>query len=339
MTGDHDNGVPHEPADEYVNTRRGGDGEADGPDEVSVGRLEELLAGEPGRTDAERDLLRVVGELRGLQPTAPDALRERIMATAQRTDGAASRRVGGRWRAWHGGPPWVLAGGVVAAAVAAAVVLPRVIDGGGAPVGQDAMSSSVPAAGTAAGGATGPAGVQSTRETAPAAGPESVMAPSTAAATADTASGALRVTVAVGAGRGTGGAAGQMGRILTAMGGRGVFVTGGADRVAIRGGDPVYTVRLRWPLTAAGQGPTPASVRAVTSPARRDADVSVHAPAAELAAAVVAAADRPADAHRAAGVRAARDALVRRDAARVASSPAGGSDPGATVRLEIRILR
>lgn len=90
--------------------------------EIDPTRLEELLAGDPPRTDAERDVLHMAAALRGAAPSAPDALRERVMTTARQAPPARRglRLPGLRPVTWMG----PAAAGIAAVVIGAAVVLP-----------------------------------------------------------------------------------------------------------------------------------------------------------------------------------------------------------------------
>lgn len=90
--------------------------------DIDPARLDELLAGDPPRTDAERDVLHMAAALRGAAPSAPDALRERVMTTAR--EAAPTRR---GFRLPGMGPSmWMgpAAAGIAAVVIGAAVVLP-----------------------------------------------------------------------------------------------------------------------------------------------------------------------------------------------------------------------
>ena len=95
--------------------------------EIDPTRLEELLAGDPPRTDAERDVLHMAAALRGAAPSAPDALRERVMSTARQAAPARRglRLPGLRPSTWMG----PAAAGIAAVVIGAAVVLPGLRDG------------------------------------------------------------------------------------------------------------------------------------------------------------------------------------------------------------------
>lgn len=89
--------------------------------DITPQRLEELLAGDPPRSDAERDVLHMAAALRGAAPDAPDRLRERVMSTA-RTAPSGS----GRFRLPAISAPWMgpAVAGVAAIVIGAAVFLP-----------------------------------------------------------------------------------------------------------------------------------------------------------------------------------------------------------------------
>ena len=118
--------------------------------EIDPTRLEELLSGDPPRTDAERDVLHVAAALRGAAPSAPDALRERVMTTARQ---AAPARRGLRLpglapSTWMG----PAAAGIAAVVIGAAVVLPGLRDGDPLPPAATAALEADPGTGPAASG-------------------------------------------------------------------------------------------------------------------------------------------------------------------------------------------
>lgn len=337
MTG-FDGSAPEHPGRAGVNGRsQSGRGPLDG-EGLSAARLDELLAGAAAVTDAERDLMRDLALLRAAQPTAPEELRERVMAAAAR--GGTGAGTAGRLRRplWRRGQGWAIAGGVAAAVVASALVIPR---GGDAPMPRTGAPSATatPSAGGAPDGAlvapTGSDRSAGGAPTAPAPGPESVMAsPQAAGPAADAVSGAMRVVVAVGRNRDAGDAAGQLARVLTATHASGAAVTAAAGRVAVRGGVPTYTVTVAWP--ARNGAVTPTRVRQVAIAARgAGADAPRGGAEAFLARAVTEAAARPDDRRLSAAVRSARDALVRRDAPAATAAASGG--PVQAVRLEFRL--
>lgn len=99
--------------------------------DITPQRLEELLAGDPPRSDAERDVLHMAAALRGAAPDAPDRLRERVMDASRREPVGSRRFRLPAMPVWSG--PAVA--GLAAVVIGAAVILPGVGgDGGPVPV-------------------------------------------------------------------------------------------------------------------------------------------------------------------------------------------------------------
>ncbi|MFN8122553.1 MAG: hypothetical protein U0237_09005 [Thermoleophilia bacterium] len=133
--------------------------------DITPQRLEELLAGDPPRTDAERDVLHMAAALRGAAPDAPDRLRERVMGSAR----TAPAR-GGRFRLPDFSAAWMgpAVAGVAAIVIGAAVFLPGLGGGDGRtaqPVGTVELSDGGAgvAPPTAGGGKTAGAAPDATR--------------------------------------------------------------------------------------------------------------------------------------------------------------------------------
>ncbi|MCC6832208.1 MAG: hypothetical protein IT200_12750 [Thermoleophilia bacterium] len=165
--------------------------------DITPRRLDELLAGDPPRTDAARDVLHMAAALRGAAPGAPDGLRERVMATARTAPARRSRlRPPAMSASWTG--PAVA--GVAAIVIGAAVILPGLGGDGPARVstGTEATARGAGKAGAPAAGGdmTAPA-PDAVRVPAPAqaAAPPEMAAPSTTAPQASVAGAAVVVVV------------------------------------------------------------------------------------------------------------------------------------------------
>jgi hypothetical protein len=130
-----------------------------GDHDVTPERLAGLVDGATPETDAERDAVALMADLRGLAEPAPDAVRERVRGIATReTPGTAG------WRRWFHGPDGrrrlaLTAAPVAAAVVALAIAIPVLNrdDGGSAPPAA-ADAASPGAEGAGARGAAGASG-------------------------------------------------------------------------------------------------------------------------------------------------------------------------------------
>lgn len=161
-------------------------------DDGAPERLERLLDGAPPRDETDRDTLALFAAIRGAEPPAPEALRERIAALSADEPRPSPwwRRLGNRPAAPGGTPRrralWIAAP-VAAAALAAAVVIPTVTRDG---------TSEQTAASTLADASAAPTATDAVQEgTAPMAEPEAASEAAPARA-GQPAGGLLRVRVA-----------------------------------------------------------------------------------------------------------------------------------------------
>jgi nicotinate-nucleotide--dimethylbenzimidazole phosphoribosyltransferase len=163
--------------------------------DVTPERLAQLADGAAPRTEAERDAVALMAEVRGLADPAPDAVRRRVRAIAsQEASGMAG------WRRWLAGGDGrrrlaLAAAPVAAAIVALAIAIPLATrDGGGeaTPAAGDAPAAARDGSAAEAGGA---AGAAAPAPQAAAQGPAAPVAPEAAASSTATATDALRAAV------------------------------------------------------------------------------------------------------------------------------------------------